>query len=75
MKKIVNGLLYDTEKSDIIYVDMIKNRSIYKTIHGAYFTLYSNGQIIPTTEENVKDFLGKTDIDKYIEFFGVPKEA
>lgn len=70
MKKIINGLLYDTEVSTIIYTEQINNRIWYKTNKNNYFVFYRTGAIIPKTEEEVKDFLGKNDVDKYIELFG-----
>lgn len=75
MKQIINDLLYDTETSDLIYVDAINNRRMYKTQNGNYFVLYGNGEIIPKTEESARDFLGRNDVTKYIELFGRPKEA
>lgn len=36
---------------------------------------YPNGQITPKSIESTMDYLGKYDIDKYIELFGEPQEA
>lgn len=75
MQKIVNGLLYDTEVSEVIYFDEARTRRWYLTPNGNYFILYGTGEIHPTTEENVKAVLGEHDIAKYIELFGEPQEA
>lgn len=75
MKSIINGLLYDTDISELIYMDKYKGRIYYKTPNNNYFVLYGTGEIVPTIEDNVKDILGKNDIEKYIELFGKVKEA
>ena len=75
MKKIINNLLYDTDSSELIYADESKGRRWYKTQNNSYFVLYGTGEIAPKTEESVRDYLGKNDVDKYIELFGEPKEA
>lgn len=75
MKQIINDLLYDTETSELIYVDAVNNRRMYRTQNNNYFVLYGNSQIVPKTEESAKDYLGKYAVKKYIELFGQPKEA
>lgn len=75
MKKIVNGLLYDTDTSELIYHDEINRRRWYKTKNENYFVLYANGEIGPKTEDAVRDHLGKNNVEKYIELFGEPQEA
>ena len=46
--------MYDTDTSEEIYLDENKNRHIFKTMKGNYFLLYSNGEIVPKTENEVK---------------------
>lgn len=75
MKRIINGLLYDTEDSTLIYVDEMNNRKLYQTKNGNFFTLYPTGEIQPKTEEATKEYLGRYDADKYIEIFGEVDEA
>lgn len=75
MKTIVNGFLYDTEISEMIYIDIYKSRTYFRTPNDNYFVFYRTGEIVPTSEKNIKDILGKNDISKYIELFGEPKEA
>lgn len=75
MKAIIDDLLYDTETATLIYTDENKNRRWYLAVNGHYFVAFLNGQITPKTEEQVKEFLGVNDPDKYIELFGEPEEA
>lgn len=75
MKKIIDNLLYDTETSELIHNDEINKRLWYLTPNGNYFCFFKNGDIVPKTEEAVKDYLGKNDVEKYIELFGEPQEA
>lgn len=75
MQKIVNGLLYDTSKSENIYVDYETNRRIFKTKKRNYFLLYPNGEIVPKEEEEIKEYIGSRDTKKYIELFGTVEEA
>lgn len=75
MKKIINGLLYDTDKSELIYTDLDTKRRLFRTENNRFFIAYLNGEIVPKTEEQAKDYLGEHDIDKYIEIFGEPQEA
>ena len=69
MKKIINGLLYNTESSEIIYVDEMTNRKIFRTEKGNFFLFYPNGEIVPKTKEDIKEYLGLNDTEKYIELF------
>ena len=75
MKKIIDGKMYDTETSEIIYINEYTNRRMYRTRKGNYFFMYPNGEIVPKTEDEVKIFLGENDTDKYIELFGNVEEA
>ena len=75
MKKIINGKMYDTDTSDEIYLDEMNNRRIFQTKKGNYFLLYPNGELVPKTEDEIKEFLGNNDTNKYIELFGKVEEA
>lgn len=75
MKKIINGLLYNTQNSEIIYVDEMTNRKIFRTEKGNFFLFYPNGEIVPKTKEDIKEYLGLNDTEKYIELFGDVEEA
>ena len=55
MKKIINGLLYNTQTSEIIYVDEMTNRKIFRTEKGNFFLFYPNGEIVPKTKEDIKE--------------------
>ena len=75
MKKIINGKMYDTDTSEEIYLDEMNNRRIFQTKKGNYFLLYPNGKLVPKTEDEIKEFLGNNDTNKYIELFGEVEEA
>lgn len=75
MKQIINDLLYDTEKSTLIYTEKDTKRRLFQTPNNHFFMCYISGEIVPKSESETKDYLGERDIDKYIEIFGEPKEA
>lgn len=72
MKAIINGLMYDTTKSTVIYAD--GSIAIWKTENVAYFKT-SSGDITPMQEDEVKEYLGLHDPDAYIAEFGEVKSA
>lgn len=71
MKKIIDGLLYDTDKATLVWQeDKFRKRNLYfRTEKGNYFVLYSSKVIQPITEEKFKEILGEADPDRYIELF------
>lgn len=73
MKKIINGNLYDTETSTLLYVDEMLSRKLYKTDYGNYFMVYKNGEITEKSEESAKEYLGQYDPDLYIDLWGNPE--
>lgn len=75
MKRVINDLLYDTDTADLIFIEEDTNRKLYKTPNGNFFTLYPTGEIRAKTGEATKDYLGRYDVEKYIEVFGEPREA
>lgn len=75
MRKVINGKLYDTDKSEVIYIDQMTKRAVCRTEKGSYFILYSNNQIVPKTEDEIKEYIGLHDADLYIELFGMIEEA
>ena len=75
MQRIIDGLLYDTKQSEILYIEEGKNRILYMTTNRNFFMVYPTGEFVIKTEQSVKDYLGKYDVDKYIEVFGEPGEA
>jgi regulator of protease activity HflC (stomatin/prohibitin superfamily) len=77
MRRIIDGLLYDTDTAEIIYEDNTNNRHrvYYKTTNGRFFVVYQTGELAPKTETQIKELLGTYDVDKYIELFNEPKEA
>lgn len=75
MKQIIDGKLYDTDKSDRIYTDNNKNRVWYRTQNGSYFIRLGNGELTPVSEEHVKEYLGRYGVEEYIKIFGSVEEA
>lgn len=75
MRKLINGLMYDTDKSEFIYQDPDKRRTYYRTKKHRYFIVYRTGEFGLTTEEKVKDILIEHDYAKFVELFGEPEEA
>lgn len=73
MKKIINGNLYDTETSQLLYIDEVLSRKLYKTDYGNFFVVYQNGEMTVKSEESTKAYLGERDPDKYIELWGNPE--
>ena len=78
MKQIIEGKLYDTEKSTKIYSDCF--RKIYKTNNGNYF-LQTPFDISPLTEHQVRRFIecyiniSHDAYELYVKEFGEPEEA
>lgn len=75
MKKIIDGKMYDTSTSDVIYINEMNGRKLFRTKKGNYFLMYANGEVVPKTEDEIKEFLGVNDTNKYIELFGEVEEA
>lgn len=75
MRKVVNGKLYDTDKSELVYTEEEGKRWLYRTKKGSFFKAYSTNDIVPITDEQAKEYLGEHDVEKYIEYFGEPEEA
>lgn len=75
MQRIINGVIYDTDNSTLLYFDDGNGRRYYVTPNRGYFIFFPTGEIMVVTEDFMKDFLGKYDIEKYISIFGTPKEG
>ena len=75
MQKVINNLLYDTETATVVHIEEDTKRILYQTTNGNFFMFYPVGEIVPKTEQSTKDYLGKYNVEKYIELFGKPQEA
>lgn len=75
MQRVIDNLLYDTETAIIIHIEEGAKRILYQAPNGNFFMFFNNGEIVPKTEQSTKDYLGKYNVDKYIELFGEPEEA
>lgn len=84
-REIIAGILFDTSKAEKIsevYAMPPGYSGIY--FNGMKTTIYEGkrlwftvcaGQVVPVTDEWVRDIIGRTDPDKYIEIFGEPEMA
>lgn len=75
MQRVIDGLLYDTDTAEIVHVEESTKRVLYMTQNKNFFMFYPTGEIVPKTEQSAKDYLGKYNVEKYIELFGQPEEA
>lgn len=75
MQRIINNLLYDTETATVVHIEESTKRVLYQAPNGNFFMFYPVAEIVPKTEESTKDYLGKYNVEKYIELFGEPQEA
>lgn len=76
MKRIIDGILYDTGTAELLYHDKAKNTKYYRTpVQHLFFIYYSRGEFSPVDETFMKNFLGEYDIAKYIQIFGEPQEG
>lgn len=74
MKKIVNGLLYDTDKSQKIMEAYL--HSVYKSPNGRLFVIHDILNEITCTDQNlIKKFIGEYNADLYQQLFGEVKLA
>ena len=75
MQRVVSGLLYDTANAQMVYMEKDTKRILYHTSNDNFFMFYPTGEIVPKTKQSAMDYLGKCNVEKYIELFGQPKEA
>lgn len=90
IRKIIGGKLYDTSKAEKICTVAVPEQEIpeYKfpfwTLGGQEVKIYKGNTeyfivylscLQPVDEEWVRNWIGKQDIDKYIELFGEPELA
>ncbi|MBO5922804.1 MAG: hypothetical protein J6Q48_10525 [Bacteroidaceae bacterium] len=75
MQRVIDNLLYDTDTATIVHVEEDTKRVLYITPNKNFFMFYPIGEIVPKTEQSAKNYLGKYNVEKYIELFGEPEEA
>lgn len=90
IRKIIDGKLYDTSKAEKICTVLVPEAEIpeckfpFWTLGGQKVTIYKGNAeffityscyLQPVDEEWVRSWIGKKDIDKYIELFGEPELA
>lgn len=74
MRIIRDNLLYDTDKSELIHKDIIIDESLYMTKNKRLFRIRW-GRIPNDTQEELKNYLGSVNPNKYIELFGEVEDA
>lgn len=76
MKAIINNLLYDTDKSEILYQDLntYPIRILYLSKNLRLFMTVGD-EISNADQEELKYFLGTVNVDKYMELFGEVEEG
>ena len=74
MKKIVHGLLYDTDKSEkIMEADW---HSVYQTPNKRLFMTHDILNTITCVDiDSIKKFIGEHNVDLYLKLFGNVQEA
>ncbi len=72
MKVIIEGKLYDTITSTMLYAE--GETSLFKTQNGSYFMVDHEG-VHPVSASEVKKYLGIRDTELYITEFGEVEEA
>lgn len=75
MQIIKDGVLYDTNNSELIYTDTETKRRYYKSFNGHYFVVFYSGAFELCTEDFIKDLLGKNDVNMWMALFGEPEEG
>ena len=90
IRKIIDGKLYDTSKAKKICSVVVPETEIpeckipFWTLGGQEVTIYKGNTELfityscylqPVDEKWVRNWIGKQDIDKYIELFGEPELA
>lgn len=81
MKSIINGLLYDTQKSELLHRGscFASQYLLYITQNKRLFLVERNAltgeHIVKRTQEELREYLGEVDPDKYIELFGEVPDA
>lgn len=75
MQRVIDNLLYDTDTATVIHIEEDNKRVLYQAPNKNFFMFYSTGEIVPKSEQSTKDYLGKHNVEKYIELFGQPQEA
>lgn len=74
MRAIIDGDLYDTERSERLgSYGRFSCAKIYKDPVSGFFVA-TGSRIKVATEEDVRKHLGHHDVDTYIEEFGHPEE-
>lgn len=78
MKRIIDGMKYDTEQSDLIYETCINTEiRVYNTKRGNFFSVVNvtgdgenSSRIIPMTLDEVKNLIERRANDRYEEILG-----
>ena len=79
MKQIIDGKIYDTDKMSVIYEAPSTGPTFWKSEKGTYLRKgygYADDIYLHiVTEEYFKEYLARTNPNKYIELFGEVEEG
>ena len=75
-RQLINGLLYDTEKSEVVF--KLESKRLWYCMtesENCFIFNWSDDEITVISLENLKEKYADTDLDGYIKRFGAPEEA
>lgn len=80
MKKVIEGLLYDTDTAKLIISEVDESgeiiKRLYQTTKSAFFFYYiSSGTIEPISRDACREWLGLYNYNAYVSVFGEPEHA
>jgi hypothetical protein len=75
MRRIIDGLLYDTDTAERLCTEPNTEVSLYRTKNGRYFTAQADG-ILVMNEREARSFVEHAaSVDRYIAIFGSVEEG
>lgn len=82
MVKMINGLLWDTKKAELVFsyvakgsFDSAENQMLYRTEKGRFFLVCNNVIVMIFSEPKAKDFVYSRTPNCYTKIFGTIEEA
>lgn len=79
MKQIIDGKLYDTDKMEKLYSEQYPGPDFWRSKNGTIlrkgYRWRDDDFLHVVTEEYFKEYLARTNPDKYVELFGEVEEG